>query len=56
MEGIPRDHDTENILRNAVVRRCDDVAFLATLTVDDLQGLLYGTLSLLVPHHLHRVH
>lgn len=56
MEGIPRDHDTEDILRNAVVRRCDDVAFLATLTVDDLQGLLHGTLSLLVPHHLHRVH
>ena len=56
MKGIPRDHDTEDILRNAVVRRSDDVAFLATLTIDDLQGLLHGTLSLLMPHNLHGVH
>ena len=55
MEGIPWDHNTEDILRDAVIRRSDDMAFLATLTIDDLEGLLNGSLSFLVSHSLHRV-
>lgn len=56
MEGTPGDHAAEDVLSLAVVRRRDNMALLATLTVDDGECLAHGALRFIMAHDLHGVH